>query len=29
VFKVSRKDRLWFMVMNDTDLTKIRMNALI
>lgn len=29
VFNVSRKDRLWFMVMNDTDLTKIQMNALI
>jgi hypothetical protein len=29
VFNVSRRDRLWFMVINDTDVTKIKMKSLI
>ena len=28
-FRVSRRNRLFFMVINDTDLTRIQMNALL
>lgn len=29
ICNVSRRDRLWFMVMNDNDVTRIEMNSLI
>lgn len=29
IFSVSKRNRLWFMVINDTDLTRIQLNNLI